>query len=101
MVRTILILAVIVFVASTRWVAAETKACIDRETAIRHLEGKFSEAPAALGLTNTGEILEVFTSDAGRSWTMLVTTPDGNTCLVATGEAWKSVPAIAALDYGF
>ena len=101
MVRTILFLAVILFVASTGWAAADTKACIDREAAIRHLQGKFSEVPAALGLTNAGEMLEVFTSDEGRSWTMLLTTPDGNTCLVATGEGRKTVATFAALDNGF
>ncbi len=100
MVRTVLFLAVLFFVESTRWVVAETMACTERKAAIRYLEGNFSEAPVAMGLTNTGAVLEVLTSDAGRSWTMLVTMPDGNTCLVAAGEAWKTIPSIAALDNG-
>ncbi len=96
MVRTVLIFAILFFVESTQSVVAQSMACTERKAAIRHLEGKFSEAPVAIGLTNTGAVLEVLTSDEGRSWTILVTMPDGNTCLVAAGEAWKSVPSIAA-----
>ncbi len=100
MVRTIRLLAVLTVVGSTGWAAAETMACTERKAAIRHLQGKFSEAPVAMGLTNTGEVLEVLTSDAGRSWTMLITMPNGTTCLVAVGEAWKTIPSVAALDDG-
>ncbi len=96
MVRTVLFLAVLFFVESSQWAAAQSMACTERKAAIRHLEGKFSEAPVAIGLTNTGAVLEVLTSDEGRSWTILVTMPDGNACLVAAGEAWKTVPSIAA-----
>ncbi len=101
MVRTVTVLAVSTLLGSSGWAAADTMACTDREAAIRHLGGKFSEAPVAVGLTNTGEVLEVLTSDAGRSWTMLVTMPNGTTCLVAAGEAWKTIPPVAALDEGF
>ena len=101
MVRMVILLAVLIASGPIRLAAADTKACTDREAAIRHLGGKFLEAPVAMGLTNTGEVLEVLTSDAGRSWTMLVTMPNGNTCLVAAGEAWKTIPPVAALDEGF
>ncbi len=96
MVRTVLFFAILFFVESTQSVVAQSMACTERKAAIRHLEGKFSEAPVAVGLTNTGAVLEVLTSDEGRSWTMLVTMPDGNTCLIAAGEAWKTVPSFAA-----
>ena len=96
MVRTVLFFAILFFVESTQSVVAQSMACTERKAAIRHLEGKFSEAPVAIGLTNTGAVLEVLTSDEGRSWTILVTMPDGNACLVAAGEAWKTVPSIAA-----
>ncbi len=98
--RTVIFLAVLLFVESTQWAVAQSMPCTERKVAIRHLEGKFSEAPVAIGLTNTGAVLEVLTSDEGRSWTILVTMPDGNTCLVAAGEAWKTIPSMAALDDG-
>ena len=101
MVRTVLVLAVLTMLGSSGWAAAETMACTERKAAIRHLQGKFSEAPVAMGLTNTGEVLEVLTSDGGRSWTMLLTMPNGSTCLVTAGEAWKTIPSVAALDEGW
>ena len=100
MVRTVLLLAVLIFIESTQWAMAASATCTERKAAIRHLEGKFSEVPEAVGLTNTGAMLEVLTSDAGRSWTILITTPDGTTCLIAAGEAWRAVPSVAALDDG-
>jgi len=95
MVRTISLLAALIFVESARWAAAETTACTERKAALRHLEGKFSEMPVAMGLTSTGAMIEVLTSEAGGSWTMLLTMPDGTTCLIAAGEAWRTIPAVA------
>ncbi len=101
MARTVFLLAVMIVAGSAGFAAADTMACTDRNAAIRHLGGKFSEAPVAMGLTNTGEVLEVLTSDAGRSWTMLITMPNGTTCLVVAGEAWKTIPSVAAVDEGY
>ncbi len=100
MVRTAILLAVLIVLGPTRLAAAGAMACTERKAALRHLGGKFLEAPVAMGLTNTGEVLEVLTSDAGRSWTMLITMPNGTTCMVAAGEAWKTIPSVAALDEG-
>jgi hypothetical protein len=44
-----------------------------------------------MGLANNGTMLEIATSGEG-SWTILVTRPDGVSCVVATGEAWERVP---------
>ncbi len=31
----------------------------------------------------------------GSTWTMVITTPDGTTCMMATGEAWESLAKTA------
>ena len=100
MVRTVLLIAALMFIESAHWAAAAPMACTERKAAIRHLEGKFSEAPVAMGLTNTGAVLEVLTSAAGGSWTILVTMPDGTACLIAAGEAWQTIPSVATLGDG-
>ena len=100
MVRKVLLLAGLIFFEPSQWAAAQSMACTDRTAALRHLEGKFSEVPEAMGLTSTGGVLEVLTSDAGKSWTMLITMPDGKTCLIAAGEAWRSVKSVTALGDG-
>jgi hypothetical protein len=35
-------------------------------------------------------VIEIFTSASG-SWTIVVTRPDGQTCLVASGQAWEDI----------
>jgi hypothetical protein len=41
-----------------------------------------------------GKLLEIMVSSAG-SWSILLTRPDRQTCVVATGEGWESLPAVA------
>lgn len=64
--------------------------CGERSATIKHLAEKYSEHPAGLGLTASGGALELHVSDSG-SWTILLTTPNGTACIVASGENWQSI----------
>ncbi len=64
--------------------------CSDRPTVLSQLAKKYHEAPVNMGLTNSGAVLEILASDGG-TWTILVTTPQGHTCMVAAGEHWEPV----------
>ncbi len=46
-----------------------------------------SEAPVAIGLANNAGEVEVFSTGDGSTWTMVLTLPDGMSCVMATGEA--------------
>lgn len=52
------------------------------------------EVLTGAGLTAAGNVLEIWTAPGGRTWTALITRPDGITCLVVTGETWtvRDVP---------
>jgi len=67
-------------------------ACFERAALIKHLNGKFDEAPVAAGLAANGSVLEVFTSPDGVTWTIVLTQPDGATCVMASGESWMGIP---------
>ncbi len=54
-----------------------------------HLAKKYGEAPAAVGVTNKGGLIEVLTSSDGLTWTIIVSMPGGTSCLVAVGEGWR------------
>ena len=56
------------------------------------LNQKFAELPSALGLQSNWHLVEVFVSNDGTSWTIVVTRPDGWSCIVAVGEHWESLP---------
>ena len=59
----------------------------DRSTFLWHLGASYSEAPVAMGLVNNGSVIEVLSSQGGGTWTIIVTKPNGLSCIVASGEA--------------
>lgn len=62
--------------------------CGDRKDIAERLDAKYDETPNGIGITNEGKLLEVFASDDG-TWTILMTRPNGQSCLVIHGEGWK------------
>lgn len=70
---------------------AEPSACGDRAKLVDKLAERYAEVPVSRGLTRHGAVLEVFASPNG-SFTVILTRPDGVSCLVATGEAWHEIP---------
>jgi hypothetical protein len=68
--------------------------CTDRTAAVTHLAKKYKEQPVAIGLASNGSIFEVLTNDAGSTWSIIVTMPDGTSCMIAAGEHWEPVEAI-------
>ncbi len=69
--------------------------CTARAAVVGHLDTKYSEAPVAMGLANNGGVIEVLSSGSGTTWTIIITMPNGVTCLLAAGESWESLPLIA------
>jgi hypothetical protein len=71
--------------------AAQPSTCGAREAVLERLSSRYEEQPVSLGVTATGSLLEVLASPSG-SWTIIVTIPNGPTCLVSSGEGWRSAP---------
>ena len=67
--------------------------CGERTKFLDHLSHGYKEAPAAMGLVSNGALLEVLVSKQG-SWTIIVTRPNGMSCVVAAGEAWEELPKL-------
>ncbi len=70
--------------------AAAQSTCNQREDVIGHLAKKYGEAPVALGVTNKGGLVEVLTTGDGNTWTIIVSQPNGTSCMVAAGEGWRT-----------
>ncbi len=68
--------------------------CGDRDTFLARLGNTYAEQPVAMGLTSNGTVMEVLTSAAG-TWTILITYPNGMTCMIAAGDSWEplAIPA--------
>ena len=54
---------------------------------IRKLEEKFGETLRSIGLHQTDGVVEVYCSEETGTWTILMTRPDGMSCLIAVGPA--------------
>ena len=70
--------------------AAAQTACSPRNDVVGHLAKKYGEAPVALGVTNKGGLVEVLTTGDGTTWTIIVSQPNGTSCMVAAGEGWRT-----------
>ena len=66
---------------------------VDREAVAKELSEKHREKTVGMGLADNGGVLELFTSEGGETWTVLLTMPNGASFVVGTGKAWagKSV----------
>lgn len=66
--------------------------CGSRDAILNSLSREYAEAPQALGLANNGSVIELLTTQDGKTWTILMSKPDGNSCVIAAGEAWENIP---------
>ena len=72
--------------------AAAQSVCMPHAEVKKQLNTRYAEAPVSLGLASNGAVYEVYSTDDGVSWMIVVTMPNGTSCLLANGEAWENVP---------
>ena len=65
--------------------------CGPRADVMIHLAERYGETRQAIGLTDNGLVLEVFANADARNWTITATTPQGETCLVASGQGYEAI----------
>ena len=72
--------------------AEAQQVCTTRDDATKQLEDKYGEKVVARGLSTTGKrMLEIFVSENG-SWTVVMSEPNGRSCVLVTGESWQQIP---------
>ncbi len=76
---------------STSARAQQNRICQTRDKVLSALGGKYNEAPTSMGLASNGAIVEILVSREG-TWSIIATTPDGLSCLVAVGKYWEKIP---------
>jgi hypothetical protein len=65
--------------------------CGPRAAVLAHLAETYAETRQSIGLAANNMVMEVFASRESGSWTITVTTAEGVTCLVATGQGFEPV----------
>ncbi len=63
-------------------------ACGTRGSVVAKLGDKYGEVRRGGGLAGPTAIFEIWASEATGTWTILKTTPDGYTCVMAVGDGW-------------
>ncbi len=84
--------AALVLASSSAFAAPQ---CNSRDKVLELLSETYSEAPVAIGVTNNGGLVEVLSTGDGNTWSMIITSPQGISCLVAAGEGWRLIEQIA------
>ena len=76
-------------------------ACGPHPDVIKALGDKYHEKQSATALTSAGTLLEVLTASDGSTWTIIVSRPDGLSCVVAAGQNWQDKVNQAATSIAF
>jgi len=92
MLRHVRLAATTLIVTLTATAASAVGPCASRSDIIAALKNNFGEVEVGRGLSNRGHLVELFVSPEG-SWTMLLSRPDGLSCLGDAGPVWDIVPA--------
>jgi predicted methyltransferase len=69
--------------------SVSAQACTERDTLAEHLSNKYGETLSAGGLRDSQSVLEVWISQDGGTWTLLLTQADGTSCIMAAGTNWR------------
>lgn len=84
--------AAALYIVSSQSAAAENpRNCGPREAVVDRLAEGYGETRQSMGLGANNSVVEVFASDATGTWTITVTTPNGLTCLVASGQSFEEL----------
>jgi hypothetical protein len=73
---------------------AQPMRCHTRQAVLEHLAKNYQEHTAELGVANNGGIVELFAAKDGKTWTIVITMPNGPTCLLAAGKDWETIPNV-------
>jgi len=68
---------------------AEDVPCGNKTDVAKLLDDRYGETPISNGLQGNGELMQVYASPETGTWTMVTTTAQGVSCVVATGQRWS------------
>jgi hypothetical protein len=85
--NTIIFILGLAVIAPT--VATAQVACGSRDAVVAKLGEKYGEVRRGGGLSSPTEVFEIWASEATGSWTILRTTPNGLSCIMAVGNGWQ------------
>lgn len=65
--------------------------CAKRTILVQKLNERYGETQQSTGLTPGGHVFETFAHPETGTWTLLITLPEGISCMVASGKAYQNI----------
>lgn len=65
--------------------------CLPYKELLKYYKVTYDEYPKFIGLAHGGFVLEVLVSENGRTFTIIVTRPDGQSCSQYSGTNWETI----------
>lgn len=97
MTRNFLILSLGVgalILATNHAFAQSNRNCGARQPIVERLADRFGESRQSIGLGTQNRVVETFANPETGSWTITVTSPNGMTCLIASGHAYEELEEV-------
>ncbi len=95
--KTPILAALAVSLAVPAW-AQQQRQCGPRDRIIEMLTEGFSEARQSMALATNGNLIETLANLETGSWTVIVSFPEGQTCIVAAGGSFQIVSEPAGVE---
>lgn len=74
--------------------------CAPRADVLAQLADRYDETPVGIGLASNGGLLELLSSGSGATWTLILTMPSGQSCMIAAGEDWQPLQQATTVGTG-
>lgn len=68
---------------------AQAAQCGPRPDVLSALATKYGEARRGIGIAGQNAVVELFVNPSTGTWTIIATSPDGKTCLIASGSNFE------------
>ena len=69
--------------------------CQNREHLVQTLENRYKESLESVGMQGSKQLLEIWSAQETGSFTVLITKPNGISCVVASGSNWQKFETVA------
>ncbi len=69
--------------------AQQRPTCAERQVVVERLQAGYGEVRQSIGLGQNNSVVEMFASPSSGTWTIVVTSSTGISCLFASGISWE------------
>ncbi|MEM6617938.1 MAG: hypothetical protein AAF761_04855 [Pseudomonadota bacterium] len=66
--------------------------CGPRDEFVQQLENRFMETSKGVGLASADQVVEFWSSEENGTFSILITYPNGVSCMMASGQNWTDLP---------